>query len=605
MKKNIQEQSAETNTSPEVFLIQALTNCFQIGNDGISQKYPWFKIDNSFVLLETKGLVKLKDGRFAIKGFKIKDLKTGEEFQDPKAGMQRKDPKTGILLKPYQDVYWFADKTVLNATTGNQKTWTPCPEITKTVGVAQDTSKLTPDQTQTVNFEKMKNAGWTDVRPPDPENWETNTKIPGYTLYRQKAFVNMSPNQIENIKTALKKYNHTFEVPIYDSAEWHFSMQPQYKKTLGTYISPEEAVVLGLTDLTTKIYPLPNKIGPKNKETIKTDIEKIKDAKRYLRQECQFAIENLYNNSELVTKKPRDFTPLIEPANIQSTKTTAVACIAQQGIDGFTPMRGYGFKTEEKIKQLIRNTGKFGLKQLFDSYKQDLRTTQRESVETKDLKKVIRENISKINKSKNASLLQEGKIINNRFNIITEGTTPKNKKDQKKVGKELFNEMIYLNKQGYSQELISEGLMDIFSSIFPKGVSEPIMQYFKEEGAKWLAGKFGLNPNSWLSSIVISAIGDVGIGEIPRLFSDCNFATKKISKAVAEGIVRKIQVEKFGDSAFYNLMRNTLVDALEATELATKLEEKLGTIICPLVSTLSGKMEGAADTMKQKALGAV
>ena len=71
MKKNIQEQSAETNTSPEVFLIQALTNCFQIGNDGISQKYPWFKIDNSFVLLETKGLVKLKDGRFAIKGFKI------------------------------------------------------------------------------------------------------------------------------------------------------------------------------------------------------------------------------------------------------------------------------------------------------------------------------------------------------------------------------------------------------------------------------------------------------------------------------------------------------------------------------------------------------
>ena len=110
---------------------------------------------------------------------------------------------------------------------------------------------------------------------------------------------------------------------------------------------------------------------------------------------------------------------------------------------------------------------------------------------------------------------------------------------------------------------------------------------------------------SWLSSIVISAIGDVGIGEIPRLFSDCNFATKKISKAVAEGIVRKIQVEKFGDSAFYNLMRNTLVDALESTELATKLEEKLGTIICPLVSTLSGKMEGAADTMKQKALGTV
>jgi hypothetical protein len=479
-----------------------------------------------------------------------------------------------------------------------------CDVLSQTAGVEQKTTILTPDQ-QTMIDTKINDEGWSKTKPEDydtyPKKYDIFTSVPGIVLYKAVALKNITPQQLSSIESKLNEEGYTLTQPTYGTPEWRQSSSTPM--TLGSVMSQEEANDLGVKDLSTDIYPL--SAGPKDKETIKTEIEKIKESKRYLKKECQFAIENLYNNSELVTKKPRNFTPLTDPIDIQSTKTTAVACIAQQGIDGFTPMRGYGFKTEEKIKQLIRNTGKFGLKQLFDSYKQDLRTTQRESVETKDLKKVIRENISKINKSKNASLLQEGKIINNRFNIITEGTTPKNKKDQKKVGKELFNEMIYLNKQGYSQELISEGLMDIFSSIFPKGVSEPIMQYFKEEGAKWLAGKFGLDPNSWLSSIVISAIGDVGIGEIPRLFSDCNFATKKISKAVAEGIVRKIQVEKFGDSAFYNLMRNTLVDALEATELATKLEEKLGTIICPLVSTLSGKMEGAADTMKQKALGAV
>jgi len=478
-----------------------------------------------------------------------------------------------------------------------------CQAITQTAGVEQTTTKLSPDQQSMVET-MINDQGWSKTKPEDydvyPTKYDIYTKIPGYTLYKPVALKNVAPEQLSSIKSVLNEKGYTLTQPTYGTPEWRQSASNPM--TLGNVMSQDEANSLGVKDLTINIYP--STAGPKDKETVKTEIEAVKSAKRYSKQECQFAIENLYNNSELVTKKPRNFTPLTDLIDIQSTKTTAVACIAQQGVDGFTVMRGYGFKTEEKLKQLIRDTGKFGLKQLFDSYKKDLRTTQRESVETKDLKKVIRENISKINKSKTASLLQEGKIINNRFNIITEGIKPKNKKDQKKIGKELFSEMMYLNKQGYSQELISEGLMDIFSSIFPKGVSEPIMQYFKEEAAKWLADKFGLDSNSWMSSIIISAIGNLNIGDISKL-TDCNFVTKLLSKSIAEGVLRKIQTEKFGDSAFYNLIRNTMVDSLVSTDLGTKLEEKLGSLICPMVSSLSGKMEGAADMMKQKALGAV
>lgn len=478
-----------------------------------------------------------------------------------------------------------------------------CDSYTKTSGVEQITTNLTPDQQTLINT-MITDQGWSKTKPEDydayPEKYEIYSKVPGTTLYKPVALKNITPEQLSSIKTFLEGKGYTLTQPTYGTPEWRQSSSNPM--TLGNVMSQEEANSLGVKDLSIKIYP--STAGPKEKETVKSEIEAVKKAKRYSRQECQFAIQTLYNNSELVTKKPRNFTPLTDPIDIQSTKTTAVACIAQQGVDGFTAMRGYGFNTEEKLKQLIRNTGKFGLKQLFDSYKKDLRTTQRESIETKDLKKVIRENISKINESKNASLLQEGKIINNRFNIIAEGTAPKNKKDQKKIGKELFNEMMYLNKQGYSQELISEGLFDIFSSIFPKGVSEPIMQYFKEEAAKWLAGKFGLDSNSWMSSIIISAIGNLNIGDVSKL-TDCNFVTKLLSKSIAEGVLRKIQTEKFGDSAIYNLIRNTMVDSLEATDLGTKLEDKLGSLICPVISSLSGKMEGAADMMKQKALGAV
>ncbi len=248
------------------------------------------------------------------------------------------------------------------------------------------------------------------------------------------------------------------------------------------------------------------------------------------------------------------------------------------------------------------NSGKFGLKQLFDSYRKDLTTTQRESVVKNDLKKIIKENITEIKENKHKRLIQEENIIGKRLSIITEGVNVKSKEQQRKISKEMFNETIYLSTQGYDKELISESLFDIFSGLFPKGVAEPIMQYFKEEAAKWLAGKLGLDPNSWMSSIIISAIGDLNIGDVSKL-TDCNFVTKWLSKSIAEGVVRKIQVEKFGDNAFYNLIRNTMVEALEVTKLGTMFEESLGKIICPLVSNLSGKMEGAADVMKQKALG--
>lgn len=558
MKKIIKEQNT-VSENPEFFLKLALTNCFKLDSNGISQTYPWFKIDNVYSRLDVKGLVKLKDGRFAIKGFKIIDPATNKPLSTP------------------QDIYWFADKTVLNATTGKQISWSPCKEITQTVGVTPNTSNLTPDQQKYVD-DIIKNEGVTRQKPSDYETnkgkyevIDLNKKNPTLFpqagkefVYKQIGAINTDKLNPEGIiQMLVTSHNAKREInPTESEMYTKVNLQtyengkyaPHFAKEFYLYFPKEEV----------------------NIQDLLLDVKTKFDSQKVDKKQCRQAIDLLYTAYENnYGMKDSDRT---------AYKEYVKKCSAQNTIPMFS---------KNKFETLSKLNPKRTLYSL------------REGVESKDLKKVIRENILKINESKNASLLQEGKIINNRFNIIAEGTAPKNKKDQKKIGKELFNEMMYLNRQGYSQELISEGLTDIFSSIFPKGVSEPIMQYLKEEAAKWLAGKFGLDPNSWLSSIVISAIGDIGIGEIPRLFSDCNFATKKISKAVGEGIVRKIQVEKFGDSAFYNLLRNTLVDALEATELVTKLEEKLGTIICPLVSSLSGKMEGVADTMKQKALGTV
>jgi hypothetical protein len=582
MKKNIKEQAAGAaqTQSDEGFLKNALDACFKIDpNTNISGKYGWFKLDTGHTQP-----VKLRDGRFAIKGFKIKFTKT-----------------EGVN----EDIYFLPDKTVVNATTGNKKLW-DCTEIAQTIGTTQDVSKLTPNQQLQVSDQKMKDEGWTEDIPVDPENWDVYTKIPGITLYRQKALSNIRPNQIEKLKLVLKEKGYTLRQPDYGTPEYDYAKtNPTY---LSTVLDKYDADAIGITDLSTKIYKLDiSDTAPKKKEDVKKDIAAIKNAPRYTALECKTNIENLYNNSPSTTKKPRKFTPLTDEYAIEDAKNIVMACIAQQGIDGFTVARGYdaglfGVSTDDQVRQLTRDKGKYGLKFKYDNWKTSQRTGTNESVE-KDLRKILHENLISIKENNKKVLTEETKIVKNRFRIIGEGRTIKTKKDRIKLSDELINEMVYLNSQGFDKQVINESFWDILSGLFPKGV-DSIFDTFKERGIAWLMEKIGLNPNSWLGSVVVTGLGDIDIVDIPKLFSDCNFATKVMSKAIAEGTVRQLQQKYTSDSAVADILRNTVVEVLSETELGQKLESAIGSLICPLISNLSGKLKTAASEITDKAVGA-
>ena len=130
------------------------------------------------------------------------------------------------------------------------------------------------------------------------------------------------------------------------------------------------------------------------------------------------------------------------------------------------------------------------------------------------------------------------------------------------------------------------------------------MEYFKEYMAKWLVNNLTpMDPEGWLGNIVITAIGNLAIGDIPKL-TDCNFLTKLISKSVAEGALRKLTHEKGLEGPFYDILRNSIVDMLDETSLGTKIEEGLGNVICPLLGGITSKMNSATDKLKQNALSA-
>jgi hypothetical protein len=218
-----------------------------------------------------------------------------------------------------------------------------------------------------------------------------------------------------------------------------------------------------------------------------------------------------------------------------------------------------------------------------------------------NLKNLIRESLLEIKKTKEKNVLSEGKIVKARLSIISENVNFKTKKQKDKFFDELLSEMVYLNSQGFDKQVINEGFFDMLKSLLGHS-PDAIMEYFKEYMAKWLVNNLTpMDPEGWVGNMIITGVGNLPIGDIPKL-TDCNYLTKWISKSAAEGTVRKLTHEKGLDGPFYDVLRNAIVDMLDSTSLGSKIEEGLGSIICPLLGGVKNKMNVATDTLKQKAL---
>ena len=415
------------------------------------------------------------------------------------------------------------------------------------------------------NQGEIDNGKWEviDMSTLDPTNFPQ--KNVGF-VYRQKNLENKFINQYPEIQTALNKAGYTFEEPKRtDEALWNTRrlisaiLGDSYK----TYFKEGEPYVWMMKD----------KMG-----TGQFDTEKVK-------KECKEAIKRLYKNFS----KP-DF-PDIETAEERiQIKNKVHYC---KNNKKFAPgILGIGNELDALYTK-SEQQNQFGMR----GYNPTKRMNENES----KLKNLIRENLITAKETKRKTLLGESKIVTSRFAIISEGRKLKTKKDLNKFFSEVISEMTYMNTQGFNKEIISEGFWDMLKGIFghtPDGV----LEYFKEYVGKWLVDNLTpIDPEGWIGSIIITAIGNLPVGDIPKL-TDCNFLTKLVAKSVGEGALRKISHEKGIEGPFYDILRNTLVDSLEESSFVQKLEEGLGNVLCPLIGGLSTKMDSAASTLKQKAL---
>jgi hypothetical protein len=218
----------------------------------------------------------------------------------------------------------------------------------------------------------------------------------------------------------------------------------------------------------------------------------------------------------------------------------------------------------------------------------------------KVIKKQIRENLIKTKENKKNILIEQS-IVNKRFSIIIENRELKTKSQKEKFYLDVLVEMKRLNDQGFESKLITESFFDIISGFFGKG-GTGILQTIKEYFGNWLIGKLGVDTKGWIGGTIVRAIGNLDIADIPKL-TNCTFTTKLLSKSLAENAVSKLQTAAGLEGTLSNIMRNTLVETLEENStFMVKIEEALGSVLCPLISNVSGKLEDAASAMKEKAI---
>lgn len=505
-----------------------------------------------------------------------------DEGIQPKTTADNKLAVTGKNSKG-QPVFFFLSGTTggfyKNMQTNNQKTW-DCPEAL--------TAKK--DKDQFIADFVAKNQDYTGTKPSDFKigreykevDLSTLSKIfkPGERfIYQRIGTVNTRIEQQKPIEDALTAAGYTLTEPPITSPEHDMGMD--IRKIMGGKYANYYQVLLS-SGLPTIVYPI-SKGGTSQVTTatpVKDALKKAKEGK-LPRNECRKWIKALY--TIMKSKKARNDDELM------IYKKNVYACYVQD-----TTFKSGSFGVGDELRALAFDNTKFGIADM-------IKSSGAQMNESKMMKNIIKENLIISAKKKENKLLSENKIIVSRFNLLSEGVKPKNKRELNKFFDSLMVETAYLHSQEYDKNLIKEGFLDLVKGLFGNA-STSIFQYFKEHIARWMVTKFTpIDPDSWMGNIIITSIGNLPLTELHNL-TNCNYVSKMLAKDIAEGAVNKIKNEQGLTGPGYDILRNALIEMAEDSTFGQKVEQKISDFICPKLGGLKDKLETVTSSVKSKAL---
>ncbi len=216
------------------------------------------------------------------------------------------------------------------------------------------------------------------------------------------------------------------------------------------------------------------------------------------------------------------------------------------------------------------------------------------------LKTIIRKKLVETKTNKKYTLT-ENRIINSRFNFLFENRKIRNRKDLNNFYILMLSEMVDLYKKGYNSNLISENAENLFSVLntlfYESGNS--VVEVFKQKGIDWLIQNLKISGDDELSQYMRDALNKTELNEVARLFSDCEFLSKKIAQSIKENYITNLSSET-ESSDFMKTVKNSFSSVIQNSDIETRLESTINGIICPLVDQAQTKFEEMLKIMKSQ-----
>jgi hypothetical protein len=165
--------------------------------------------------------------------------------------------------------------------------------------------------------------------------------------------------------------------------------------------------------------------------------------------------------------------------------------------------------------------------------------------------------------------------------------------------KMLIREASRMRSQGYDQQQINEGLLDIV-----KGLGMEFIRTFKYDIALSLLGALGLDKRGFLARIIANVVEEMDIMDFRKYFSQggCRELGNLIMDAVAEtgvepladGIVRGIGIDPQG--RLYVTMREYVARSILDGDLAQGIQDGISDWVCDL--DIAGIFGSFKDTVR-------
>ncbi len=225
-----------------------------------------------------------------------------------------------------------------------------------------------------------------------------------------------------------------------------------------------------------------------------------------------------------------------------------------------------------------------------------------------DVKNILKKNLLEV-KSKKEDLMVESKIITNRFNFLVENRKFETDKDLELFMEDYIAEVSYLRTQGYDSKVIQEatGLFATLSSIFG-GTATALPSAMGEYLVDWLMKILNIPSGSYMAKVVSVFIASINVSDYDKVLTDCRFTTNALADALIKGYAKELQeradMDKGASGFLVTALRNSVVDYFTEgnDSMVQKLEDQIADFLCPKMSTVSNKIAGKYEELKNKVM---